>query len=193
MKPTDFSDEDARKAIEATRSPDLQYVTSSQERLFAREVALTGDPARAYRLAFPDECAHLKPQHIRLKAARLLTRARVDEIYQYYKMAINTRMDIREERILQELACIAFADPAEMYANDGITLKNIHEIPSHVRAAVSRFKTGFTKDGIVTELQLNDKMKALSMLVSIKNMDAENKAAKAPTIRIALGNTPDVD
>jgi hypothetical protein len=192
-RPTDFSDEDAKQAIEASSTRNLRHITSPQEKLFAREMALTGDLSRSYRLAYSQECTHLKPSQIRLKAARLLTRARVDEIYQYYKEAVSARMDIREERILRELACIAFSDPAELYADDGVNFKNIHEIPAHVRASISKFKTGYTKDGIITDLQLNDKMKALQMLVNIKNMDAENKAAKAPTIRIALGNSSDVD
>ena len=192
---TQFSDEDAKAAIQSTGSPNLQFITSPPEKLFAREMALTGDLARSYRLAFPEKCALLKPAQVRVMAARLLTRDRVDEIYQYYKQAIAARMDIREERILQELAAIAFCDPAQMYEDDGQTLRNIHTIPSHVRAAITKFKTGYTRDGVMTEVQLIDKMKALQALVNIKNMDAENKAAKAPTVRIKLntGATYNVD
>ena len=192
---TQFSDEDAQAAIQSTGSPRLQYITSPQEKLFAREMALTGDLARSYHLAFPEQVATLKPQQIRVKAARLLTRDRVDEIYQYYKQAVAARMDIREERILQELAAIAFCDPAQMYEADGQTLRNIHTIPSHVRSAITRFKTGYTRDGVMTEVHLVDKMKALQQLVNIKNMDAQNKMAKAPTVRIKLntGDTYNVD
>ena len=192
-----FSDEDAKQAIRTANAgsmDDLQYITSPQEKLFARQMALSNDLRGSYTLAFEERVRtySLKPAQVRVKAAALLATSRVDELYSYYARAVAARMDIREDRILAELAAVAFSDPADFYEADGATLKNIHNIPEHARRAVAQFKTAYTKDGIVTDLKMIDKMKALQSLISIKNMDADNKEAKAPkvVIELARGSEP---
>ena len=147
---------------------------------------LSGDLGKAYRLAFPDEAIQLTTTQIRRKAANLLSRDRVDERYQYFAGLIAQKLDIREDRILMEVAAIAFADPADLYESDGQTLKNIHQIPAHARVGINKFKTGYTKDGVFTEIAMESKIKALDQLIRIKNMDGENAKNKAPQVRITL-------
>ena len=186
----DFSDEDAKKAIAQQTPQQFEYITSPTEQLFAREFAVTGSLLGSHLLAFPDQLARegsrLTSQQRRARAASLIATNRVNEIYLFYKQAVNARMDIRSDRILQELACVAFSDVADAYEADGLTLKNIHQIPKHLRASISKFKAGVTGDGMFTEVTMIDKMKALQLLSNIKNMDQANKAAKAPKVIIEL-------
>jgi len=91
---------------------------------------------------------------------------------------------------MAQLASIAFSDPAEYYEEDGRTLKNIHNIPPHARAAMDSFESGYTSDGPYAKMKLNNKMQAIGKLIDIKNMAQESNASKAPTIKITLDTSP---
>lgn len=183
----DIGDEDLRRAATLTPSPQFTYAPSQAEINFAREFALHGDLQLAYRLTQPLAVTNtLTPAQVRAKASHLLSTDRVDERYDYYRTLLAARMDIREDRILSQLASIAFADPADFYEEDGRTLKNVHTIPPHARAAMDSFETGYTKDGPYSKMKMNSKQQALNKLVEIKNMAADANAAKAPTIKITL-------
>ena len=172
-------------------NPVFEFIVPPHEQAFAREMALTGDLYKSFVASFsPDDHRNLSPAKVRAKAAHLLSKPRIDERYQYYKTLLASRMDIRSDRILRELASIAFADPADYYEADGRTLRNIHTIPSHARATLESFETGVTRDGNYTKMKLAPKMAALKMLVDIKNMTADSNRDKAPTINIALAPTP---
>lgn len=72
-------------------------------------------------------------------------------------------------RILAEISKIAFADPAELYGENG-ELKNPRQMPQHVRAAlmgidVSDINVGGETIGTIKKVKLNDKNKALDMLM----------------------------
>jgi len=185
---TEFSDQYAQAAIALTHPPVFEYIATQPEKELAREFALTGDLARSYQLAFPVRCVGLTQSQKRVRAATMMGKPRVDEMYVYYKKAISNRMDIRSDRILAELAAVAFSDIADFLQEDGVTPRNVHQMPEHARRAITSLKAGTNKDGPYVDMKLNDKMKALSLLVNIKNMDQENKSAKAPKVILELPN-----
>jgi len=83
-------------------------------------------------------------------------------------------MDIEEERIIREVAVIAFNDPAKFFDADG-NLLPITEMPEEARRALAGFEVeqlfefipgeGKTPNGTVTKIRIRDKMPALLALM----------------------------
>lgn len=67
---------------------------------------------------------------------------------------------VEAERVLREEACIAFADPADMYAPDG-SLLPLHEMPERIRRSIASVK--YDKSGGVT-VRFYEKGASLSRL-----------------------------
>ena len=73
------------------------------------------------------------------------------------------------DRVLEELANIAFVDPLDIFNEDG-TIKDLHKIPAHARKAISNItiRELYRKDGIhegaISNLKLESKLKALELL-----------------------------
>ena len=100
--------------------------------------------------------------------AKPLVRQAVEERTQ---IAI-ARAGVRQVRILEELAAIAFLDPGELFAADN-SLKSITSLEPKVRAAIMAVETdelfdGVGKDreqiGITRKLKLQPKIEALKLL-----------------------------
>jgi len=82
------------------------------------------------------------------------------------------KMDISEERVLQEIACLAFLDIADLLNEDG-SLRKISEIPEEARRAMAGLELselyegsgdGRANVGVLKKLKLESKSKALEML-----------------------------
>lgn len=82
------------------------------------------------------------------------------------------RFGVNQDRILQELACIAFLDILDLFGDDGY-LKPIGEIPEHARRVIVGLEIeqlfegqGKEKIGIGTlkKIKMGDKIRALELL-----------------------------
>lgn len=88
--------------------------------------------------------------------------------------------DVTPDRILKELASIAFADigdylQSDEFANSGtVRIRNIDKIAPGKRAAIKKITERATREGLNTDLEMHDKMKALDRLIAILGMDKEN-------------------
>ncbi len=91
----------------------------------------------------------------------------------------NDSLGITTDRILNELAGIAYSDITEFFVerDDGrITCQiNPKELPPHARRAIKSFKEMWTADGISYEVTLWDKMGAIKQLREIKNIGTTQK------------------
>ena len=144
---------------------------TDQQWLFAQ--LYKTDPSRnataAYRKAYPT-CRSEKTAGV--NASRLLGNARVQAYLQESTEKAMKKFDITEERILQELGCIAFLDFAELVDSKG-NLKDINDIPEHSRRAIagleiSEIFEGEGSDrrltGLLKKLRTSDKRGALELL-----------------------------
>jgi phage terminase small subunit len=77
---------------------------------------------------------------------------------------IAKRLHVDQERVLLELASIAFLDPAELFDDNGRALR-IDEIPLHARRGLAAYNTKADgQGGVKRTFRMVDKLKALDLL-----------------------------
>ena len=73
------------------------------------------------------------------------------------------KYSVTPERIIQELACMAFLDVDDLYHDDG-TLKRLSEIPEESRRAIVGLESKLNQFGGTTTAKLESKRAALELL-----------------------------
>ena len=132
---------------------------TKKQKIFADEYMIDLNATRAYKVAYPsvknDETAASA-------AARLLRNVKVVAYIQERMQERQKRTEITQDRVLQELAAIAFAkatDYAEV-KDRKVIIKDTKKLDEQQIRAISGIKEG--KFGI--EVKLGDKEKALELL-----------------------------
>jgi len=175
---------DRELALNRMDEPKFSQKATMKEMVFARLLAQGEDLPIALDEA--GLASDLTKAQCWSKGARLAKTVRVQERVLWYRELINRRFDVREDRVLGELAAIAFSDPLDFVDDKGEVLP-LHKLPKHARAAVSTIDQERREDGTYyIRLRLVDKMKSLNQLVKIKNMEQSHQAATAPTIEIGF-------
>lgn len=128
----------------------------------------TGNASEAYRQAY--SCDKMKDSTINRKAIELLRNgkitARVNELQKELKKSSN----IRKEAILEELACIAFADIRDYVRFTGktISFKSFDELTDRQARAIESIKQ--TQNGI--ELKLHGKSWTIERICKMLGYDS---------------------
>ncbi len=97
------------------------------------------------------------------QGSRLLANVKVQEEIQKRQVKLQSKLEITQERVLSELAAIAFAngtDFATINANGLISVKATSQVPKEKLPAVAVIK--YSTTGV--EIKLHDKVRALEML-----------------------------
>ena len=132
---------------------------TDKQKIFADEYLIDLNATRAYRVAYPSV---KKDETAAQAGSRMLRNVKVERYIQERMQARQERTEITQDRVLEELAAIAFArttDYAEV--KDGrVLLKNTENLNEQQIRAIAGIKDG--KYGI--EIKLNDKEKALELL-----------------------------
>lgn len=145
-------------------------LTAKQER-FAVEYVTYGNKSRAYRIAYnaekmPNESIHVKAHEV---ANNVNVALRIRELEKLRAQTFETNM----KETIQGIFQIANFDIAEIYNEDG-SMKNIHDIPKHIRTAISGLKTyeenvgqgdDKVKLGETKEVKTYDKLAAFEKLM----------------------------
>lgn len=86
---------------------------------------------------------------------------------------ITQKTGITQKRILNELAAIAFADITDFAEVDGptVVIHDTHNIPKEKIGAIA----GIEQGNFGIKLKLNDKLKAIELLMKYKGMDREKE------------------
>lgn len=132
---------------------------TEKQRIFADEYLIDLNATRAYRVAYPSV---KKDDVAAAAAARLLRNVKVADYIEKRMQERQERTEITQDRVLEELAAIAFAkatDYAEV-KNGAVLIRDTAELSEEQVRAIAGIKEG--KFGI--ELKLNDKEKALELL-----------------------------
>lgn len=115
----------------------MSSLTPKQEK-FCQEYVMYGGKTRAYKIAY--DCDNMAPETINRKAFELFENgkitARVDEL----KEALHDTFKTDLHKTVKGIFNITNFDIAEIYDENG-NLKNIHDIPKHVRTSISGIKT----------------------------------------------------
>lgn len=136
----------------------MSKMTDAQKR-FADEYLIDLNATRAYKTAYPSVS---KDETARANGSRLLTNANVKTYIDKRQKDIQNKTNITQERVIQELASIAFLDTTELVQVKGrrAILTNTEDLTEGQRKAVASIKKG--KFGI--ELAVYDKLKALELI-----------------------------
>jgi phage terminase small subunit len=115
--------------------------------------------------------AGYSPKTANEQAARMLAEVSIQAAVTAGRAAIAERNAVSQDRIRQELAKVAFGDPAQLYDPDG-NLRSIHEMTPEVRASLSGVETATERNGKgesaavthVRKVKRWDKVRALELL-----------------------------
>ena len=132
---------------------------TEKQKIFADEYLIDLNATRAYRVAYPSV---KKDETAAAAAARMLRNVKVAAFIQERMQERQKRTEITQDRVLQELAAIAFAkatDYAEI-KNECVRIKDTAELDEQQVRALAGIEEG--KFGI--KVKLNDKEKALELL-----------------------------
>lgn len=136
---------------------------TEKQKIFADEYLIDLNATRAYRVAYPSA---KKDETARANGSRMLTNANVARYIAERMEERQKRTEITQDRVVQELAAIAFAratDYAEVRyngVNSVVVIKPTAELSDEQICAIAGIKEG--ANGI--EIKLNDKEKALELL-----------------------------
>jgi len=132
---------------------------TEKQKIFADEYLIDLNATRAYRVAYPSV---KKDETAAAAAARMLRNVKVAAYIQERMQERQKRTEITQDRVLQELAAVAFAkgtDYAEI-KNERVRIKDTEELDEQQARAIAGIEEG--KFGI--KVKLNDKEKALELL-----------------------------
>ena len=150
---------------------------TEKQKIFADEYLIDLNATRAYKVAYPKV---KKDKTAAQAGSRMLRNVKVERYIQERMQARQERTEITQDRVLEELAAIAFArttDYAEV--KDGrVLLKNTENLNEQQIRAIAGIKDG--KYGI--EIKLNDKEK---MIITKRFFDGRTQMEVADEIGIS--------
>lgn len=138
-------------------------MVTDKQRAFVDEYLIDLNATRAYKAVYKS-CK--KDETARVNSSRLLTNANVAAYLSERQRELQQRTEITQDKVVRELAAIAFADIADyvrVQDHGGLSMVEItptSEIPESKRAAIASIKQG--NNGI--EVKLHNKLDALDKL-----------------------------
>lgn len=136
---------------------------------FCNEYIKDYNATRAYKATYPS-CK--KDSTANVNGSKLLSNTNIQEYIKQLQQDLTKKMNITQERVLQEMARIAFGDVRKLY-NDYGGLKNIQDMDDDTAATIQSIESfeeydGYGNDrekiGDTKKVKLYSKEKALDML-----------------------------
>ena len=144
-------------------------LTKKQE-AFAQAVLVEDTLSDAYRAAY--DCSGMTAKSVNEKASELAKHVKVTPRIAELRDRAEKATDVTLERIMREQARIAFADPLEIYNDDG-SLKPLSEMSADARAAIASIETETRMTGrddgagecVIRKFKLHSKAAAQESLI----------------------------
>ena len=143
-------------------------MTEAQKR-FCDEYLIDLNATRAYKVAYK-RCK--KDETANVNGSKLLRNAKVKEYIAQKQAEIQKRTEITQDKVLKELAKIAFGDIRKLYTDNG-ALRNIVDLEDDIAGAISGVETYEEYDGRgedrehvgdTKKVKMLDKTKALELI-----------------------------
>jgi len=176
-----------------------QQALTHKRETFARLYVERGDASKAYREAFPSS-QNWKDKTVWEAASRLLKDSKVLARITELKSKRAQKLDISENRVLAEIASVAFSNVAELEADHGgfAGLKTLK--PATQRAIQSvkfkRYLERKTEGGFeeveITEIKMHPKLPALEKICEIKGITAPPIQQRPVEVTINVTGNADV-
>ena len=151
-------------------------LTLKQEKFCREYIKNGGNASDAYRAAYNTD--RLKTESVNRLAFDLLHNIKIASRIEALRKAAQKRNDISLDRVLKEIAAVAFVDPSDIFQADG-TLKPLDDMDEKSRRAIAGIKrkevTGDTSE-VTIEAKLLDKLSALEKLMKhLGGYERDNK------------------
>lgn len=136
---------------------------TEKQKIFADEYLIDLNATRAYRVAYPNV---KRDDTAAVNGSKLLRNAKVGEYIQERMKERQQRTEVTQDRVVQELAAIAFAKATDYVTikSNGpaavVMIKPTDDLTDEQVRAIAGIKEG--ANGV--EIKLNDKEKALELL-----------------------------
>lgn len=132
---------------------------TEKQRRFCEEYLIDLNATRAYMAAYP---AVKKESTASVCAAKMLRNAKVAEHIRHRMEDRQKRTEITQDRVLRELAAIAFADVTDIVSYNGgrVVIKPTEDVPRETRKIIAGIKEG----QYGTEVKTYDRIRALELL-----------------------------
>lgn len=154
---------------------------TEKQKIFANEYLIDLNATRAYLVAYP----RVKSENVAaVNGSKMLRNTKVASFIQERMQERQQRTEVTQDRVIQELAAIAFAKATDYVEikNSGssakVLIKATGELSEEQRRAIAGIKEG--TNGI--EIKLNDKEKALELLGRHLGMWNDKLDLKTPVI-----------
>ena len=153
---------------------DICFLDDPRHEVFCREYAVHSNGTKAYLKAFPS----VKQSTAGANCHELLKKTEITKRIKKIAAERLDKLEVTHEKILREVAKLAFLDPRDFYNIDG-TLKLVGEMDPDAVAALEGAKTrvvdtssddGVTRTVTVTEIKHANKRGALELLMRYKEM-----------------------
>jgi phage terminase small subunit len=147
-----------------------------KQKLFCEEYVTDFNATRAY-LAAGYKCTE---NAAAVSGSSLLRKPKIQQYLQQLQQERGNRLEITADRVLQEIAKVAFADLTDVVAfrGDEVAVKKFDEIPEGVTSAIQGVTERVLKDGsVVRAVKMHDKLRALDMLAMYLGVKSEYNSA----------------
>jgi len=145
------------------------------------------DGAKAYQSLRPGISTNVAAA----AATRLFKHPAVKAVLAKSRKKLMKKFEISEERVLQEMACIAFLDIADLFNDDG-SLKPISEIPEETRRALAGLEISELFDGVGEDREQVGRLKRLKVESKTKGLEMLGKYLEMFRDRLELSTDQDL-
>lgn len=146
---------------------------SPKQEAFALAYLETGNASEAYRRAY--EAADMNPASVNREASALLGNPKITTRLEELRAAQQQRHAVTVDRLIGELAAIAFADPGDFFdwGPDGVRVKDKDGLTPQQRRIVSEVSQTVTEAGGTIKVKLHPKLEAIEKLAKHLGMFKE--------------------
>jgi len=162
-----------KKQIEPSESIDHNNLTAKQE-AFAQAIITEPTLSDAYRSAY--DCSGMTSKSVNERASVDSKAVKIASRVAELRDRVSKAADVTLDRWMREQARIAYADPLDIYQEDG-TLKPLSQMSSDARAAIASIETESRTYGSGEDAEE----------FTIKKVKLHNKTAAQDSIGRALG------
>lgn len=173
----DFS---KKKFIQYTNSPPPAFAADTPEFKFVAEYLKTGDLLESARRFIPFKTE--------TTLGNFMLSRKIQETMKFVAQLRADGFVISENQMDNMLAAMISFDPADAYEEDGINIKNIHEIDQRTRAAIEHIEVIKSQSGTITKIKFTSRHRALDLGMKRRNMFADDNKSKAPRVSVEIAN-----
>ena len=180
IRPSKDNNFKGKKYVQRKTVPPAPYCAEDPEFKFAAEFLRTGDMLTSARRYIPNRNE--------TTLGSLVSTYKMQETLKFIAQLKADGFVISENQMDNMLAAMISFDPADAFEEDGLTVKNVHDMNIRTRAAIDMLETTRTMSGEITKIKFCNRQKALDLGMKRRNMFADHNKDKAIAINLNLAS-----